>query len=196
MTVTAFQKDEMLFHLRNKFMADGYIRMAKRRPSKEEIADMALSDWGLGSIFDLVVEQLGLVWEDVEGSIVYKNNPQRDLEKSKALEQYKCASFAPPFEENPDLLNKSLDELLDELKSCQEVYGIDGEHDPIKIQALLWTMCYQIASVMKEDHCDLLQEAAYAIAYQHKTHPTAVLEWKDAGMKMCDRVLNAIHKSN
>jgi hypothetical protein len=196
MNVTATQADKELLLLRDKYMAFGYVMKARKQPSAEEIADMALIDWGLGNVFSFVVEQLGLTWEDIDGHIVYKKNPQREIEQAKAREQYKCISLAPPFEENPDLLEKSLDELLGELKSCHDVYGIDGEHDPTRIEALLWAMCYRIASVMREDHCDLLEGAAYAIAYQHKTHPTAIPEWKDAGLKMCDRVLDAIYESN
>jgi hypothetical protein len=195
MNGTSTQTDKELLLLRDKYIAFGYVMRARKQPSAEEIADMALVDWGLGDVFDFVVEQLGLVWEEVDGHILCQKNPQHEIEQAKAREQYRCLSLVPPFEESPELLDKSLDELLDELKSCQEVYGIDGQYDPTRVEALLWAMCYRIASVMREDHCDLLERAAYAIAYQHKTHPTAVPEWKDAGMKMCDRVLGVIYET-
>jgi hypothetical protein len=193
MTITTALTDQELKLFRDKYIAFGYVMKAKSLPRKEEIANMALEDWGQGDVFKAVVNQLGLVSKEVDGCIVYQKNPLKELEKPGSLEHYKCASSKPSFERNPDLRNKSMDDLLRELKLCHEVYGVDGEHDPDRIEDVLWMLCYRIASVMQEDHCDLIAAVALAIAYQHKVHPTARLEWKDAGWKMCERVLEIIY---
>ncbi|NJM68324.1 MAG: hypothetical protein HC851_22990 [Acaryochloris sp. RU_4_1] len=193
MNATTALKDREFLRLKGKDMAFGYIRMAHRRPSPEEIADMALVDWGPGHIFNGVVDQLGLIWEEFDDCIVYRKNPQRELEKEKALEGYRCASKEPPFIDSPDLLDMSVDVLLRELEYWHEIGGEYDDYDSDRVEALVWMLCYRIASVMKEDHCDLLEMAAYAIAYQHKSHPTAIPEWKDSGMAMCDRVLAVVY---
>ena len=196
MTITTVLTDQELELFRDKYIAFGYLRKAKSPPRKEEIANMALEDWGQGDVFEAVVDQLGLVAKEVDGCLVYQKNPLKELEKLESLERYKCASSKPNFERNPDLQHKSMDELLRELKLCHDVYGVDGEHDPDRIEDVLWMLCYRIASVIQEDHCDLIAAAALAIAYQHKVHPTAGLEWKDAGLEMCERVLEIIYSPN
>ena len=189
MTIETALTDQELKLFRDKYIAFGYVMKAKSLPTKEEIANMALKDWGQGDVFKAVVNQLGLVAIEVDGCIVYQKNPLRELEKQESLERYKCASSKPNFERNPDLQHKSMDDLLRELKLCHEVYGVDGKHDSARIEDVLWMLCYRIASVMQEDHCDLIAAVALAIAYQHKVHPTAGIDWKDEGLKMCERVL-------
>ena len=77
-TATRTPEEREFLRLKGIDMAFGYIQMARRRPRPEEIADMALTDWGLGNIFNGVVDQLGLIWEEVDGNIVYrKESPAR-----------------------------------------------------------------------------------------------------------------------
>lgn len=190
---TRTPEEREFLRLKGLDMAFGYIQMARRRPRPEEIANMALTDWGPGNIFNGVVDQLGLIWEEVDDKIVYHKNPERELEKEQALGQYRCASKEPAFKKSPDLLDMSLDALLNELESWHKIGGFDERYDSDRVEALVWMLCFRIASVMEEDHCDLLEMAAYAIAHQHKTHPTAIPEWKDWGMAMCDRVLGSIY---
>lgn len=189
---TRTPEEREFLRLKGLDMAFGYIEMARRRPRPEEIADMALTDWGQGNIFNGVVDQLGLIWDEVDGKIVYRKNPQRELEKEQALGRYRCASKEPPFIKHPDLRDMSLELLLNELESWHKIGGFDERYDSYRVEALAWMLCYRIASVMEEDHCILLEMAAYATAYRRKTDPMASPEWKDCGMALCDRVLGAI----
>ncbi|KAI9129433.1 hypothetical protein [Acaryochloris sp. CCMEE 5410] len=190
---TRTPEEREFLRMKGRDMAFGYIQMARHRPRPEEIANMALADWGQGNIFNGVVDQLGLIWEDVDGKIIYRKNLQRELEKEQALDRYRCASKEPPFTKYPDLLDMSLELLLNELESWHKIGGLDERYDSCRVEALVWMLCYHIASVMEEDHCILLEMAAYAIAYRRKTDPTASPEWKDCGMAMCDRVLGSIY---
>ena len=82
---TRTPEEREFLRLKSFDMAFGYIQMARRRPRPEEIANMALADWGQGNIFNGVVDQLGLIWEDVDGKIIYRKNPSESWKKSKPL---------------------------------------------------------------------------------------------------------------
>jgi hypothetical protein len=95
--------------------------------------------------------------------------------------------------EKVELLSKPLDEILEEIKAMHDGWGDDG-YDPDRCDALLWVICYRVASVMSEEHCCLIEQAARAIAYYRQNHPDACPEWKKWGAEMQRRTLKAIYE--